>query len=861
MNIINKLTLRHMKENKRRTLVTIIGVIISVAMVTAVATLGVSFLDLMIRTSIATDGEWHVQYDDVTPSQIESISKDENTRELTLTQNLGYARLDGPEVEDKPYLFIKEYNEQGFEQFPIKLSKGRLPEVKNEVVIPEHLTEDMEHSYQIGDELSVEIGNRLMEGAPDPLGQNDPLQRDEDGVTEELRVESEETFTVVGVIERPTWEPLWSPGYTIISYIDPDALTESETVNAVVAVKDVKRSIFKDAEKIAKENGIEKVSFNNELLRYYGVTDQSNLRFTLYSLAGIIMAVIIIGSVSLIYNAFAISVSERARHLGMLSSVGATKKQKRNSVFFEGAVIGLISIPVGIISGIIGIALTFMFINSFIADALGTTEKLEVVVTPASILIACLISIGTIFISTYVPARKASKISPIDAIRQSQDIKLSRKKVKTSKMVRKTFGLEAEIGLKNVKRNRKRYYATLFSLVISIILFLAVSFFTDSLGRSIEMSQDGINYDINVSGDNDDFEQLESLTNLDNVTGYSIQKRMQLTSLIEEAKLPEELKDLIGRENIELENGKYQYYVNLYGMEHESFQEYAEKAGVDAAEFLNAESPTALVIEKISYQDYEASKFVEAKSIDTKQGEKLQLLSTNYATNETVPLPEVTVGALTDEVPIGVHTAGIGGLDLIVPMEMFNSMAADSPAKNEVQSNLYLNSSDPIKTQEALEEITPSSMYIYNVFQNRQREEQLVLFMSVFTYGFIALISLISIANIFNTISTSISLRKREFAMLKSVGMTPKGFNKMINYESIFYGVNALLFGLPISLIIMYLLFLSMRETFEYGFTIPWMDILFVVVAIFVIVSSAMIYSISKIRKENIIEGLKQENI
>src|SRR5699024_11534500 len=111
------------------------------------------------------------------------------------------------------------------------------------------------------------------------------------------------------------------------------------------------------------------------------------------------MTIIIIGSVSLIYNAFAISVSERSRHLGMLSSVGATRKQKRNSVFFEGFVIGAISIPLGIISGLTGIGITFYFINSLIQDSLGVTEKLTVVVTPLSIIVVCAVSILTFFIS------------------------------------------------------------------------------------------------------------------------------------------------------------------------------------------------------------------------------------------------------------------------------------------------------------------------------------------------------------------------------------------------------------------------------------------------------------------------------
>jgi putative ABC transport system permease protein len=209
---------------------------------------------------------------------------------------------------------------------------------------------------------------------------------------------------------------------------------------------------------------------------------------------------------------------------------------------------------------------------------------------------------------------------------------------------------------------------------------------------------------------------------------------------------------------------------------------------------------------------------------------------------------------------MGIRTAMIGGLDIIVPMETLEAMA-DKQMKNEVHSQIFMKSSDPMKTQKALEEVVPSNLYIYNVFENRQQEEQMILFLSVFTYGFITLISLISIANIFNTISTGISLRKREFAMLKSVGMTPKGFNKMINYESIFYGVNALLFGLPISIGVMYLIHRSVGETFEYGFELPWLDILFVIAAIFIIVSSAMLYSIGKIKKENIIEGLKQENV
>ncbi|WP_404447398.1 FtsX-like permease family protein [Sutcliffiella horikoshii] len=860
MNIINKLTLRHLKKNKRRTMVTIIGVIISVAMVTAVATLGVSFLDLLKRQTIADNGEWHVQYKNVTSDQIKAIEEDGNTKDLILSSNIGYAMLEGDEVTDKPYLFFKGYNAEGLEQFPIKLSSGRLPKAANEVVVSDHLANDTGIDYEIGTEMTVEIGNRMMEGEPDPLLQNYSVERGEEGYLENLEIHSTETFTVVGTIERPPWEEPWAPGYTVLNYIDQENLNQEVNVDAVVVVKDLNRSIFKHAEQLAQQNDIVGVGYNDELLRYYGITDNDNLHTTMYSMAGIIIAVIVIGSVSLIYNAFAISVSERARHLGMLSSVGATKKQKRNSVFFEGAVIGLISIPIGVLAGLGGIAITFIFINTYIAGALGTSVKLEVVVTPASVLVACLISSATIFISTYMPARKASKVSAIDAIRQTQDIKLTGKAVKTSKVVRKMFGLEAEIGLKNVKRNKKRYYATLFSLVISIVLFLSVSFFTENLSRSVEMSQDGIDFDIVVSDGSGDISTLESLVHLEGITEHSLHKSVQVTSLIDEEMLPPLLLEHIEKENGALQEGKFPFYINLYGLSESSFQEYADRAGTDPAKYQDPNNPKAIIIDKISYRDYEASKFVETESIQTKPGDRIELLFTDYDTNENTTLSDLEIGALTDELLMGTRTASLGGLDVIVPMETFDNIL-NKGAASQVQSYLYLNTSDPTVMQETLEEVVPSSMYIYNAVQSRERDQQMIMFLSVFTYGFIALISLISIANIFNTISTGISLRKREFAMLKSVGMTPKGFNKMINYESIFYGVNSLLIGLPISIGVMYLLHRSVNETFEYGFSLPWLDILFVIAAIFFIVSSAMLYSISKIKKENIIDGLKQENI
>jgi len=851
-----------LKQNKRRTLVTIIGVIISVAMVTAVTTLGASFLDLLKRQAISMDGEWHVVYKDVNKEQIEAIRSDEETKKLVLSSDLGYAPLEGSQNVYKPYLFVKAFSSDGFKQFPITLNEGRLPENENEIVISDSIESNGKVSLKIGDQLTLPVGNRMFideSGMKIEYDQQTPLQMTEGKISEELQNKITHDYTVVGVIKRVSWEPTFAPGYTVITYLDESRLDESDQVNAVIVLEKVKKSLFTHAEQLAQENNISLVDFNSGLLRYYGVTDNDGLNRTLYSLLAIIMSVIMIGSVALIYNAFAISVSERARHLGMLSSVGATKSQKRNSVFFEGFIIGLVSIPIGLLSGIGGMGVTFWFINQFLEGALGVSESLDLTITPYSIIGAVFISMVTIFISTFIPARKASKISAIDAIRQTTDIKLTGKTVKTSKFIRRLFGVEAEIGLKNLKRNKGRYRVTVFSLVISIVLFLSVSFFTDSLKKSLVLSQDGVNYDIQVGADRVSESELADLFRkiqaLPDVTSSSVTRRLDLTALVEKEKAADELKG-----TVKYEDGKVPYSLVLTGLDEESLKKYADQTGVDVKQLTDPEQISGIVVNTITYQDGQTGKFIEASGIHTKVGETIKLMYDDFKAGKKVPLKDLEIAALTDQLPMGGFSYGLGTLNIIVANQVIDQLMNES-LEGSVEPSLFLHSSDPMKTQQEIEEMKEPNLYIYNVFQSRQREEQMLMLLSIFTYGFIVLITAISIANIFNTISTSISLRKREFAMLKSVGMTGKSFNKMISYESIFYGLKALLYGLPISMGIMFLIYKGTMNSFSYPFWIPWGSLGICFVSVFVIVGSAMLYSIGKVKKDNIIETLRQENI
>lgn len=870
MNIVNKLTIRSLRQNKRRTLVTIIGVVISVAMITGVATLAVSFLELMKKQTITNEGEWHVGYANVNGSQLEAIKKDNNIRSIVLTREAGYAALEGSDNPNKPYLFIKEFNETGFERFPIQLAEGRLPQAANEVVISKEMAKTAKVDYKIGDKLALDVGYRSGKPKEDGLevryDQSTPLERTEAGVVEQLVPVQKATYTIVGTIERPEWEPTWAPGYTIISYLDENTINDQSTAIAYVALKKVGKSLYADAAQLANEMGLKKdsVSFHNSLLRYYGVSNNENLRNMMYYLAGIIMTVIIVGSVSLIYNAFAISVSERSRYLGMLASVGATKRQKRNSVFFEGVIIGAISIPIGFVCGLLGIGITFKFINSTIQSALGLTETLSVVVTPLTVATACAVSILTIFISTYIPARRASRISAIDAIRQSTDIKLTGKAVRTSSLIRKLFGMEAEIGLKNLKRNKRKYQATVFSLVISIVLFLSVGYFTDNLKKSLGLSQDGVNFDIRVmleSGNPEkNADMIAAVASMQTVEKYSVMKSIDLQAWVNEANVSDEIKKRALLYDDVLTEGRFNYYISVHALDDHSLEAYAKQVGADWKRLADPDHPSAIVIDKIKYEDEAAGKYVETKAIRIAIGDTLDLFSYDYENEKESEATPVKVAALTDQHPMGVFDAGVGNLNIVVSDRVIHQFI-DMKSGDYITPSIYLTSSDPMKTQQDIEEMKRDQVYLYNYYKSRQQEQQMILLMSVFTYGFILLITAISVANIFNTISTSIALRKREFAMLKSIGMTPKGFNKMINYESVFYGMKALLYGLPISVLVMYLVHRSLMNSFSYPFELSWFNIGTVIVAVFIIVTVAMLYSSSKVKKENIIDALKQENI
>ena len=608
---------------------------------------------------------------------------------------------------------------------------------------------------------------------------------------------------------------------------------------------------------------------------YKGVNSTGGFQAMLYSVCGILIAVIMVGSILVIYNSFAISVSERKKQFGSLSSVGATKKQIRSLVLQEGAILGGIGIPLGILFGIGGIGITLKVVNELLKPMMaesGQNWNLHLVVSFQAILIALIFIAITIYLSVMVPAKRASKISPIEAIRGNDDIKINGKKLKTPKWFRTLFGIEGELALKNLKRSKKKYRTTVISLMISIILFISVSGFIGYMYNGFDSLYKSVDYDYSIqiygSDTKEKREQKEKITNRiensKNVDKLSVIDRVYSYTELKEERLDANMRKAIKekervRQYFYEENGQYRVGVNLIALNDIQMEEYLKQLGISKL----GENEVIL----INYVDMLMSAKIEGDLTNLKANEDIDVsiqVRENTDKSEEEPKYQTIkkafkIAKVTDKMPFGVTNQ-----DNPIAIAITNKKALEG-FEDQMFTSMVFTAKDEQGLKEELKEIekmpTNFMVFVENVKEQIQQQRNLKLVINIFLYGFIALISAIGIANIFNTISTNILLRKREFAMLKSIGMTEKGFKKMLDLECIFYGTKALLFGLPIGIMICYFLNQGFGNAIEFAFSLPWSSIIISIASVYFVVFITMLYASGKMKKENIIDSLREENI
>ncbi len=769
MKILNKLTIKHLLMNKKRTIVTIIGVILSTSLMVGIGLIVSSFRDSLIRDAELFNGKQHVIFRNINEEQSKIIENN-----VKIKSYLKMSFFDSFILDDKEYqiynIDIDNLN---------KIKKDGEITNNNDVIIPKNLKNTFSNQIEVNDKK----------------------------------------YNVVGTIDDVTNIGL-SNGFNHFLFT-----TNNETNYNLyfIKFKDVKNA-HKYIEELVNELNlnIEDVDINTELLAYNGSVKYSNIMDTLYKIIIIVLALISIGCIIVIYNSFAISVMERKKQFGLFSSIGTTKSQLIKTVYFEAIIISLIGIPIGILASYLGIGIVIKITNSLLN--LGT-NLLELTTYPLFIIIPIIFMVITILVSAFLPALKASKVSPIEAIRMNDDIKIKGKKVKTPKFITKLFGIEGALALKNIKRNKKKYRVTIISLFISIVLFITFSSFINYVIGGVKYMSSTPDFDVDISGDIGEKNRNE-IINSDFVNEY-----------LDVIEIPFRYNDK---------------HAMIYLIDDKTYNKALNKIGKTDKKPIVANNYNKIEYSGNSRTVRISKKFKKVEKITLEYDKEILEFDDYYLVDDFGNLLDSFISEdvyliMTKDM-LKDYNKYQNDYDLLIKSDKYNELT------NYAIDLLELDKENPHDYDRGIS--------VYNIAEEFRLQKNIIIVIKIFVYGFIALVTLIGVTSVINTINTSIALRRKEFAILRSIGLTKKGFNKMIYFESLFFGLKSLLYALPVSGVIIYFIHTSITDVLAYqSVMLPIMQMIYAIIGVFVIVLLTMLYASRKIKKENILEAIREENI
>lgn len=936
MNLMKKLTLKNLKLNRKRTIVTIVGIILATALLSALVTLVSSFQYSMIEYQKQKDGDFHVKFSGVKMSELSEFKNNRNIESTFETMGMGFAKLNGCKNEDKPYAYVMATDEAGFEKGCFNLIEGRMAKNEDEIVVPRHLKTNGRIDIKVGDEITLDIGKRYDSNTESVISENCAYEHEAETLTDTVT----KRYKVVGIMERPGYgmEDYSAAGYTFVTYSDElaaidngtkseaseadttltvysrytkKALRNKDAVTADIIGVDEKlfakannSSVEMSAEESDRflkemENAKYDIYMNGYLISYECVFPIDGSFKALFTVAAVVALIIILTSVYCIKNSFNISITEKIRQYGMLASVGATRRQIKSSVKTEAAMLGVVGIPVGTMSGILASFILVKVVNALSAGWLNFALSFHTSL-PALIL-AVIMSIATIYFSASGSARRAAKVTPLEAIRNTKEIKIKSSKLKTPAIIGRIWGIGGVISYKNIKRNNKKYRTTVTSIVICSVTFIVISYFMSMAFSVVGMSYASADYNIgiNMSYEKDihiDIEKLSKLVSgIEGVDDYLVGAGYDFD--VRKPKYTKEYGEYCRQVYDNSEDVSQMFLITV--LDDKSYDKYASDAGIKNAAagaiLVNKgtfdvynENSLKYVKKEMELYKYKAGDTIEcgynvyddASSDDNAaEGDTESSTGDNsgYVDEETInngvrKTLDVTIAGVTDKVPIGYKSYSYATL-LFMNQKGFESLWADGKSnelkQRYVSYSAYVVAENADEYQDTFEKETEGnpeysqiSFYVSNLDKQMRDEKSLFTLLGVFAYGLIVVIALIGITNIINTLSTGMELRSREFATLRSIGMTDKQFAGMVRLESVFISVKALVIGVPLGILISYLLCAIMnRMDGAIIYEPPYKAIILCIVVVIMLIYAIMKLSMTKLRHNNIIETIKNENL
>lgn len=858
MNILNKLTQKHLIMNKKRTIVTIVGIILSTALMVGIGLLLSTFRESMIQEVIMERGDYNARIDDISKSNLAIIDNNSNVKSYITRNYLGYDRI----PTDETISYFKLFSVDDAYMSHLTLIEGRLPKNSQEVVIPKYLYEQYSETLKIGNTLNLSIGDRYYEGKQVP--DNAPYYEGE-----YINNPKEYKLTIVGVIERDYYEDS-----EIGCFIYTTGLT-SDKMDVFITYKKVNKT-YENTEIIAKSLGIlqgdeyyDRVEYNTSLLALHGTSNYSNLINSMAGMLIIMLSLVSIACVIVIYNSFAISVMERKKQFGLFSSIGATKRQIKSTVLYEAMIVSLIGIPLGILSAYLGIYVVVLIMNNLLKGMFSVGFHLSTY--PLFVIIPIIFMVITIFVSASIPAKRASKISPIEAIRLNDDIKIKSKKVKSPKIIRKLFGIEGDIAYKNMRRNKKKYRITVVSLFISIVLFISFSGYMTYFLASADSYLAIPEVDVFVRYDpkNSDPEVIKSIKNNSSVEDYMEYLGVSATTNTDmfDAYTKSFQNFLVDNDYYQKHDEPYYKAINFIVLSNESYRKYLNMIGGKEELPILYNNFNSIVYNTGSRKSYNMNRYNNTNKTITIFSEPTNSLEDGSVQYKELFKIDKYYLSNNEFVGLGIYDDIITEV-IIISSDMAEEyqLIADEPTVQYGYTNIHIKAPNYKNLDKMIEEYDKEGRLSFinyvNVKEEMKMENNMILAIKILVYGFITLVTLIGVTSVFNTINTSIALRRKEFAVLRSIGLTPSGFNKMLRFESLFFGLKSLFYAIPVSLGVIFLMYLSMRGTVDLGtILIPWKSIFLAVILDFLVIAISMSYATKKVKKDNILDAIREENI
>lgn len=845
------LSLRYIKTQKRRTVLTIIGIILSVSLITGVQILYTSMLDYWERDA-KENGNYHGYFYDVDYDKASRIKNYTGVESAYLTRKEGYVYArnasDGKVIfetqdvinskEEHLQLEFMAMEEKSFNELKLKIEEGRFPKSSDEIVITKWLLGKLD-GVKLGDRLDFWVSTR-----------------GEDGRSSQRR-----NYKIVGIIGN-TSGVISNSMFTFM-----DEKKEGK-YNVFINVNNP-RNTYKMADNIGRDLGLEvhenmgtKYNFmgNEQLLYVYGGSADRESNLSTLLIIALITSIIIISTVAVIYNSFNISVIEKTSEYGLLRSVGATPGQIRRLVLKEGSLMAIIGIPLGILAGFLGIKGLY---TAFEMLSLKVIEKLNlrIILRPQIFIVSILLSAITIYISAAIPAKRAALMAPVEALKRvDKNIKI--KRAKRSRFIKSIFGAEGEIAYKNLRRNRKRFLVTVFSLALSVTLFIGF----DSIIKQVfyvtkNNEMRSYSYSV-IAADKEKHKRIfNDIKNMDNV------ERVYSKAVVDILVKPKA--DKIIRENIwwnpDKSGSVYLYNSSVNIMDEGYFNEVKDhilkgKVNIDALNEggvmllqrnIKQQNNSKKYVDYTNYQIGDDIEFVPRNSISDREGN----FEKSY---EKAEKSGAKVIGILNDIPVYAEYPREGLYFITTEKGAEMLKLRNTKPRMDIFKKPKTEGKEIVKYFEVAKE-KGEITYFHDIDKAAEENRQFFITIGIVVYGFITLIILISSVNIFNTVSSNLFTRKREFGVIKSIGMSQASLRKMIYLEGFYYGLFAIIFGGAAGLGLSYLFHL----TINLSMNIKWITSLnsFFIAALGVTAITALstYLPLRKLNEENIIESIKKD--